>query len=320
MTLNWEDQPRHSEPALVLELPLRDGILAILILENRLVVEIGRVDDDREEMTDQFITPELIRPVGAVAIISIGWSDGKIAVFRLNGKNVPRSSEADEFMIGAREIDVAAEVFTVPNRNRNFDLRKGPTPRSLALRQLVQVAIRLEYFLNEMRSNNPEIVLDVAVLLRTLVNGKAGADGGRLLFKCAEEIGMVPVCYTATAIEEDSDPPQIFEGFCFCRKGVATGFPKGKSNIKTNFETWLNQTALYMPNYKIPHWQLIRDVANQFGAHAQTNKKSVIFSFMSAHDAGINLGVLVPMFRSYGELALEICKIVIERAREPSPK
>ena len=77
----------------------------------------------------------------------------------------------------------------------------------------------------------------------------------------------------------------------------------------------LNQTlSTRNPKLGLKHWELIYQVAGKFGAHADSDHK-IFLSFMSPHDAGINLGILVPQFRSYGDMALEVSKQMIFSAQ-----
>jgi len=85
--------------------------------------------------------------------------------------------------------------------------------------------------------------------------------------------------------------------------------------FETDLAQWLQQPALMTFYQKpIPHWQLIYDVAGKFGAHADRDA-SFLLSFMSPDDAEINLGILVPQFRAYGDVAIEASKRVIDRAQ-----
>jgi|GEM_PF-6515987 len=181
--ISWDDQPLHSDPALIFELPLADGILALLVLENRLVAEIGITKGGHEKITDQWITPEILRPSGSAAVVSLQWSDGVFTGFRLNAKEVPRHSQAEELVLEPQNtgIEEPTELVVVPKIN--FDLRRIETPKSFTIRQLIQTVLRLETSLKQMRSNTPENVFDIAVYLRTLLCGKA-TNGGRLLFRC----------------------------------------------------------------------------------------------------------------------------------------
>jgi len=312
--LGWDDQPLDSDPALIFELPLTDGILVSLVLENRLVVEIGRIGTDGEEITDQWITPELIRPAGSAAVISLQWNEGKFTSLRLNAKDVPRSSEADEFVLTSHES--GTEILDKINVYSpiKLDFRQGSIPTSFALRQLIQTAIRLENCLTGLRSNKPEVILDVAVLLRTLFTGTA-KNGGLLLFKCAEEIGMVPVCYTVSGLDEDGAKFPFMDEHTILLQGLAAGIPRFNLKVETDLQKWLEQPALITLSDPLTHWQFIRQVADKFGSHAETKNVPVLMSFMSPHDAGINLGILIPKLRSYGQLALEVSKVVIDRAR-----
>jgi hypothetical protein len=312
MGLSWDDQPLHSDPALILELNLTDGLLAFLVLENRLVVEIGRTGVRHEEMTDQWITPELVRPEGSSAVVTLKWQEGKISVFRLNAKEVPRSSEVEEFVLGPQETKTL-EYDLEPTPTIDVELKRFITPPPFEFKQLLQTVTRLEANLKQMRSNSTEKVLDVAVYLRTLLCGKVG-NGGRLLFRCAEEVGIVPVCYTVSGLEGDADAvPFMDDKTMLLHCGVA-GLRSPKMPLETNLEMWLEQPALRTLAYELKHWELIREVAGKFGAHADRDPK-ILLSFMNPHDAGVNLGILIPQFRSYGFMALEASKRVISQAQ-----
>lgn len=309
MCLEWHDQPLHSEPALIFELPLTDGILAFLVLENRLVVEIGRVDASKEEITDQWITPELIRQAGARVIVSLQWSNGRISTFRLNSCDVPRSDAADEFFIGHYEDALPTEDQSISSEQCISDLAQKRAPMSLAFMQLEQWTKRLEAHLENQRNNTPELVFEIANCLRTLLCG-AEKNGGSLLSKCAREIEFDLVCYTAKGLEEDVNIPFMDETTIFfgCIPAAA---PISGMQVETDLQTWLSMLALVTVNHRIKHWELIREVADKYGSHADTGGEVLSLSFMNPHRAGLNLGILDTIIRGYGKFALVMSKRLI---------
>jgi len=95
----------------------------------------------------------------------------------------------------------------------------------------------------EMRSNTPEKVFDIAVYLRTLLCGTA-KNGGKLLFRCAEDLGIVPVCYTVSGLEADvCAAPFIKDETIILHSGVA-GSPRKKKRFETDLKQWIEQPAL----------------------------------------------------------------------------
>lgn len=308
--IGWDDQPLHSDPALVFELPLADGILAVLVLENRLVVEIGRHEKGNEEIIDQWITPELLRPSGSAAVLTLQWVDGIINIFHLNSKEVPRHSEVEEFTIEQQGNKSEKQTELVVATAVNLDVLRIGSPLPFTIKQLIQTTLRLESSLKQMRSNTPESVLDISVYLRTLLCGTS-KNGGQLLFRGAEEVGILPICYTVSGLDYYTDAPPFMDDKTTVLRCGAAGLPRERMLIETDLKKWLEQPAIIMfNNYSVPHWKLIYEVAGKFGAHADGNP-NFLFSFMSHHDVGINLGVLVPQFRSYADVALEASKRVI---------
>ncbi len=314
MGLTWHDQPLHSKPALILELPLTDGILAMLVFENRLVIETGKVDDRGTRLVDCWITPKLIRPNGSTEFVSVQWSDGRIVSFQINAVDLWRADEAEEFVIEPRERPF------VPDKNHDslpridFEDNIRSVPKTLKFRQLVQTVTRLERRMNEMRSNNPEIILDIAVLLRTLLTGGTKNDGGRLLFRCADSLGLALKCYTVSGLEKGEDKfPLEDHSFVRFDVGVA-GIPKGNFKVETDLELWMYQPALVTREHSIQHWNLIREIADKFGAHADIDETPLLLPFMSPHDPGINLGLLRTIIHTYGNLALEVSQVVFDHA------
>lgn len=315
MALDWDDQPSDLDPTLIFELFLTDGILAFLVLENRLLVEIGRSGVEDEVMTDQWITPELVRKEGSAAVISLQWKDGKLTSFRLNATEVPRSSEVDEFVLGSQEpsIDEPTKLDTTAMMNVNLRRIKGPVSSELS--QLIQTATRLETSMMEMHSNTPEKVFDIALYLRTLLCGTT-KNGGKLLFRCAEDLGIVPVCYIISGLESNVGVVPFMDDKTIALHSGVAGSPTKKMQFETDLKQWIEQPAIITlnPKLRLKHWELIYQVAGKFGAHADSDHE-IFHSFMNPHEAGINLGILVPQFRSYGDMALEVSKQIIFRAQ-----
>jgi hypothetical protein len=309
----WENGPLHSDEMLLTELLLADGFVMLFILENRLIAEIFKVESDREIITDQWITPELIRPPGSGATISFQWEEGKFKCFRLNGVNVPRSDEADEFVVMSTEAD--DEVFTESSRitERKLDLRQVPNSSSLSLKQLIQHTIRLEDRLSELRSDRPEVIFDIAALLRTLLTGSK-KNGGLVLFIAAEEFRIVPVCYTINGIEEYSEPHPFIDENTVAFQAFGESLPRGQFRTETDLRQLLCQPAIITQQHQIPHWKLIRDVAGSFGSHAETNQAHSILSLINPHDPALNLSMLNDHIRAYGIVTAQIARTVIKHA------
>jgi hypothetical protein len=283
-------------------------------LENRLVVEIGQANGSFQVLTDQWITPELIRKQKLPAIISLQWKDGRLVNLRLNARDVPRTSIEDEyFTLPSRTEDDLGNV-PEPSFANEIDLRIMTGPISTEFRQLTQHTLRLKAHLAELNSGSPERILDIAVILRTLMCGTT-KNGGRLLFRFAAEISAIPVCYTFSGLELNApDLPLNDEQTIYLLSG-AVGIPTSNLRIETNLDRWLEQIALIAPHKCLKHWELIRKVADTFGAHADDDSTKMLHSFVSPHDNGLNLGVLVPIFREYGNMALEVSMVLIERSR-----
>lgn len=313
MCIGWHDEPLHSDPALILELPLTDGVLAFLVLEKRLVVEIGRIDSTKEEMTDQWITPELIRPEGAPVVVSLQWSDGKLSTFRLNSKEVPRAEAADEFVIDHCEDTFVTAVDPIRGQQICLNLRQQTVPMSLAFMQLQQWVTRLEAHLETQRSNTPELTFEIANCLRTLLCGTQ-KNGGSLLFKCAEEIKIDLVCYTVPEFEGNSsvtfmDPNTIVFG------RVPAEVPRGNMQVATDLQAWLSMPALITLDHRLKHWEFIREVADKYGSHADTDGAAISLLFMNPHRPTLNLGILESIFREYGKFALLMSRRLISSHR-----
>jgi hypothetical protein len=312
--LSWESQPIDSDAQLVSKIPLEDGLLAILVLEDRLVVEIGSVTIDGEELTDQWITPKLERRSDELVILSLVWSEGKVLSFRLNGLEVPRHSEAETFIVSQKETKSDDTTPQDKAPATLIDLRQRSQGTSIAIKQLTQIALRLENALDTLRSDRPEVIFDIAGFLRTLLCGRA-KTGGELIFKCAKEVGVVPVCYTVKGAQVAQDKPPFKDQLAIWLQGSASGLARDTMCVETDLRWWLDQPALYTLHIEVPHWKLIYEVASNFGSHAETDVSHPLFSMMSPHDPAINLGLLVPQFRSYGEMSLEIAKQIISLSR-----
>lgn len=312
MCIGWHDEPVGSQPALICELPLADGSLAFLVLENRLLVEIVRLDETKDELTDQWITPELIHVQGAPVVVTLVWADGKLVTFRLNQEDVPRSEGADVFEIrhSKNVVKAAKETFSSPQKW--IDHRRGSARMSLAFKQLSQWRNRLETHLRNQRTDTPELVFEIANCLRTLLCGTK-KNGGLLLFRCAEEMGVNLVCYTVYPLKDEPRFPLMDETtIVFGTLPVAS--PYGKAIVETDLGCWLDTPALITGDNEpqLPHWKLIREVADNFGSHATTDHASIGFSFMNPHRPELNLGMLETCFREYGRFALEITTKLLE--------
>lgn len=322
--LGWEDLPPASDPRLVFEHSLIDGRVALLVVENRLSVEIGRFCPGGIEGLDQWVTPILLRKE-LNAVISFGWSDAKISWFNINGEAVPRSSEVERYRIKERRVDGGKTELEQPSETtqkfevesfdpaRALDLRQRTGSMSLAFRQLAQHTIRLEARLSEIRSDTPEVIFDIASILRTLFCGKE-KSGGRLIFKCAKEIGITPHCYTAFAPRGVDD--FLIEGATYSAP-IAVGFPTKYHQFENELESWLTETAIASIGVRIQHWKLIYDIAGDFGSHAGTDSSKVLFQLMDQSEASsdISFPSLMPKFRSYASLASEVSRVLIQRAR-----
>lgn len=313
-SLVWDDLPQNAEPSLVFELPLVDGLLALLVLENRLLVEVGIFEGNSDRATDQWITPELIRRAEFPCVISVCWDEQKITCFRINGEEVPGHVDAFEFEVQHKEEETNVPAMDKPIFE--FDLRRGPVPISMEFRQLIQFTIRLEAALKELKSDIPEKLGDIANLLRSLLTGKKGKDGGRLLFKCAEEMGDPLICYTLMGSGAFEEPP--LDDATVVLLGDGAAYPSGKLSVATMLDDWLEMPALITKNVRRKNWELLRDVADSFGSHGETEGDSILFPLLQRHDAGLNFGILIPVFRNYGNLALELARGLIQKRWESS--
>ena len=285
--------------SLIQELSLSDGLIAILCIGNRLAFEIGRINEFEEVSTDQWITPELMCDERQPIIVSIGWKDASFSWLRINSKNVNRGSSEESWTLPAVR-GLNAYVDEVPEPNGIHEI---PTAMK---RQLEQTVARLERAVNNLRSNAYDVVLDIAVYLRVLLTG---GDGG-LLFRCADKAGREMFCFTVhdTSSESELDlalPDSV------CLSGVASAFPVGTMTQRKNLKGWLSEPAVSFNGHSIPHWRLIRLVADKYGAHADIDKLEMLPYFTAIHDKGVNLGALVPMFKQYAELTLYLSKSIL---------
>ncbi len=303
----WEELPLNAEPNLVCELPLADGIIELLVLANRLVVEVTSTKNNRSEPVDQWITPEIIKPAWASAVLSLQWENGFITTFRLNAKDVPRHFDAEEFNLDCKPNKIHPPELVAL---REVNLRKLKPPNSLDFRNLIQTALRLESSLKSIRSDNTETILDIAVHLRTLLCGGA-KNGGQLLFRCAQQLGMNPVCYTLAGLDDHHEPNLFANDGWFALLGGVAATPWGNMRYETDLNDWLEQPAIWLDNRtSISHRKLIREVAGKFGAHADKSAE-ILEGFINYHDTGLNLGVLVPQFMNYAQVAIDVSKLVL---------
>lgn len=314
--ISWQSPAKNANFELMLRVPLLDGLIEIYTLEDHIYIIAIEVSNSNHQQVDEWISPQLVRDQDQPIILSFVWEYSKIKSVRINGRDVPSVDTAEYFYItqsAASEISFHG----APKRPKIQSLEGRVQFESMTFRQLFQTASRLENSLYSLQLGHAAHLFDIANHLRTLLTGTE-ENGGRLIFRCASEIDYQPICF----VPEDQDEPPVEEipnadWFLY----VASAWPIGKARKAVEIEKWLSCTAIFNSEMKIKNWELIREVADRFGAHAESFdslKRSSIVKFLNHHNVVVSFDILQPAFISLADLALWTCIKILRKAEEAS--
>lgn len=310
---SWRSPPKNADFQLMSRVPLLDGLIEIYTLEDHIyIITIDASNSDHRQV-DEWISPELIRDQDHPIIFFLTWEDSKIKSVRINGHDVPSINESEYFSITQGAASSISFQGT-PERPKMRSFESCVQFKSMTFRQLFQTASRLEISLHSLQMGHTAHLFDVANHLRTLLTGSE-KNGGRLVFRCAAEIGYQPVCFI---LENREEPPleDIPNTTWFQQNALA--WPFGTIRKEIEIEKWLDDTAIFSSGEKIRNWELIREVADRFGAHAESIdalKDSRIVRFLNHHNAGTSFDILQPTFLSFADLTLWTCIKILRQVK-----
>lgn len=307
ISVAWKQGAARSEPSIIKSLPLNDGGLVILALEDLLIVELWKREHGSDVPLDQRVSPPLLRNEWEVEIISVVWDNSKIVGFHISDKEVPLDPyvtlDLRKGLVRPQKIEIGpAQPFSTMLPSNIY-------------RQLHQTTTRLFRTATAIRSDNMGSLLDLAVHLRTLVT--PNKKKLPLLQIAAEAAGIVPMVYTVRwPLYEDASEVSAL-GLTIFNASVS---PIPLPGMSTGVElfTWLGGPAILTSTERFSHIKLIKEVADQAGAHADLNITELLASLCDPNSEGFELTVLIGQMRQYAYLIGTLAKDILAAGQQVS--
>lgn len=300
ISVAWKQGLARSEPSIIKNLPLNDGGLVILALEDLLIVELWKWGRGFDIPLDQRITPPLLRKDWQFEVITVAWSDSKIVEFRISGQDVPLDPDMT--------LDLRRDLVLQKNSDTIAVSSVASALPSNIYHQLHQTTKRLVRTADAIRSDNMESLLDLAVHLRTLVT--PNRRKGSLLQIAAEAAGIVPTVYTVRwPLHEDT--AEITKLGFSVFDASASPVPLPGMSTEVELFKWLEGPAILTTTEEFSHIKLIKEVADKAGAHADLKISALLASLRDPNSDGFELTVLVGQMRQYAHLIGTLAKDIL---------
>lgn len=288
----------RDQPRLVCRVPLENGLIYILTREDQLILELVSIGEQGENLLDQWISPHLLRCPGQPMTVFFVWQAKLFVSFRINSREISRNCESEKLILNTEIWEINLNETNVPS-SHPATIRNESGANGRRMRHLRQTVERLEWALENLTSGRFGAILDISVALRGMLT-----TGNPTLIRAANDVGYDLIVYSPMATKGGDNFSKLGEMGATAIEVIATAIPSHPDCVEVPLEDWLKWPALLIGGEPLAHWQLIYNLAGQFGAHGDIEKIEQLEHFLNQHYAGVDLGALNSTFKQYAELTV----------------